>query len=187
MLKAYPISFIIFIILKISFGKNEFNLLSEPEDFEEINIEQEIEQEYVIKGNTSYIFTIVNEDYLYSFTALVENIFYIKKQDETFEVKPNETFFEKRDKIYVNPLKNLNDTKIKISPYHIYYELNSFETINKNQYFFIKTENKSIAYFDSFDKNSKIYLSESRQKPVLKEDIRINGNLEKLNQIQFIS
>ena len=61
-------------------------------------------------------------------------------------------------------MKNLSETKIKISPYYIHKEFNSFETLNENQYFFIKSENKSIAYFDSFDRNSKVFISKSRQK-----------------------
>ena len=82
--------------------------------------------------------------------------------------------------MYVNHLKDLHDTAIKISPLPLYNELNSFETINDNQYFFIKSENDSIVYFDSFDKNSKVYISESRQKKIFENDIRINGKFHKI-------
>ena len=85
-------------------------------------------------------------------------------------------------------MKNLSETKIKISPVPLYTELNSFETINEDQYFFIKAENSSIAYFDSFDMNSKVYISKSPKKEILKDDIRINGKFHKIKSgtIYFI-
>ena len=180
MLKSLAPFFIIISLLQIIFPKEEKGLISQSEDFEEIDIDLEIEQEYLIKSNTSYIFKITNENYVYSFTALFDNIFYIKTENDIYEVRPNETFFENGEKIYVNHLKNLNDTKIIVSPFYIYNELNSFETINENQYFFIKAENKSIAYFDSFDQNSKVYISESRQKQVFEDDMRINGKFKEI-------
>ena len=181
--------FLIFICLfKIDILKQEFGFLSENEDLEEITINGEIEQEFTIKGNISYIFTIMNEKYFYCFTSWLENIFFIKNENNTFEVRLNETFFENGEKIYVNHLKNLNDTKIKISPFNIYNELNSIETIKENQYFFIKSKYKSIAYFDSFDKNSRIYLSKSRIKQILPEDQRISGKFKEIepNSIYLI-
>ena len=180
MIKICAIIFIIGSILPISLSKEEFDLLKENEDFEEIIIDGENELEYGIKEGKSYVFTITNENHFYCFTALKENIFFVKNQNDTYIERPNETFFETGEKIYVNHLKNLNDTKIKISPINIYTELNSFETINENQYFFIKSDDKAIAYFDSFDKNSKIYISESRQKAVLEDDKRINGKFQEI-------
>ena len=175
--------FTVILIFKISVSKKLFDLKNEGEKLIEINIEIniEIEKEYDIKPNESYTFIINNDKYLYSFSSLLDNIFLIKNQDDTFEVMPNETFFEKGEKIYVNTsLKET--TKIKISPSPIYNKLNSFETINENQYFFIKSEKKSIAYFDSFDRNSKVYISESRQKKIVDDDNRINSKFVEIEE-----
>ena len=174
-MRKFYILLIIGSLLQIVNLKEEFELFRENEDFEEVNINGENELEYEIKKDKSYIFNITNESHFYCFSALIENIFFIKKENDEYINRPNETFFEPGEIIYVNHLKNLNDTKIKISPINIYTELNSFETINENKYFVIKAKNKSIAYFDSFDRNSKIYLSESRQKAILESDKRING------------
>ena len=165
--------FTIILIFKIRESKKLFQLQNEAENLIEINIEKE--KEYDIKPNTPYAFIISNDKYLYCFSSLLDNIFYIKNQENnTFEVRPNETFFEKGEKIYVNASYK-ETTKIKISPTPIYNELNSFETINENQYFFIKSEKNSIAYFDSFDQNSKVYISEFRQKKIFDDDKRINS------------
>ena len=101
MLKSLAPFFIIISLLQIIFPKEEKGLISQSEDFEEIDIDLEIEQEYLIKSNTSYIFKITNENYVYSFTALFDNIFYIKTENDIYEVRPNETFFENGEKIYV--------------------------------------------------------------------------------------
>ena len=177
------IAFIIFLLLKISFSKKLLEVLNEEKDIKEIFIEEEEEIEYEVKSGESYIFIITNENNFYSFASLIDNIFYKKnEQNNAYELKPNETFFEKGEKICVNISKDLPDTKIKISPAPIYTELNIFETINENQYFFIKSENKSIAYFDSFDKNSKVFISESRQKAIVEEDKRINSKFYEIEQ-----
>ena len=163
------------IILIINIIKSKKLLISQNEEEKLIDINIEIEREYDINPNTSYTFIINNDKYLYSFSSLLDNIFFVKNQENnTFEARPNETFFEKGEKIYVNT-SSKEAIKIKISPAPIYHELNSFETINENQYFFIKSEKNSIAYFDSFDRNSKVYISESRQKKILKDDKRINS------------
>ena len=44
-------------------------------------------------------------------------------------------------------------------PLDSYDQLNTFKIIDKNESFIIKTNITSIAYFDSFDKNSIIYIS----------------------------
>ena len=182
---------IIPLVIQICYSNNLFELKKENEEIiEEITVNETTELIYEILSNTSYIFIIDNENYFYSFSSLYENIFYIKNEDNnTFEVRPNETFFEKGEKIYINNLKNLNETTIiKISPTPIYNELNSFETLKENQYFFIKSEKRSIAYFDSFDMNSKVYISESRQKKVLEDDKRINSKFYEIepNKIYLI-
>ena len=188
-MKLFNIIFILISIFELNILKQEFGLFSENEDFVEIIINGEKSQEFDIKGNISYIFTIINEKYFYCFTSSINNIFYIKNENSTYQERKNDTFFGHGEKIYVNHLKkNFKDTKIKISPFNIYNELNSMETIKENQYFFIKSENKSIAYFDSFDKNSKVYLSKSREKPILPEDQRINGKFQEIapNEIYLI-
>ena len=141
--------FTILLIFKIRESKKLFEPQNEGENLIEINIEKE--KEYDIKPNTPYAFINSNDKYLYCFSSLLDNIFYIKNQENnTFELRPNETFFEKGEKIYVNASYK-ETTKIKLSPTPIYNELNSFETINENQYFFIKSEKNLIAYFDSFE------------------------------------
>ena len=183
MLKLYS-----FILLTSLIIHPSHEYINENQETEEVIIDVEKEMEIIIKENTSYVFNITNENYLYSFSSLIENIFYVKIDEDTYEVRPNETFFRKGDLIYVNQMKNLSETKIKISPVPLYTELNSFETINEDQYFFIKAENSSIAYFDSFDMNSKVYISESPKKEILKDDIRINGKFHKIKSgtIYFI-
>ena len=188
MIKICSIIFIVSFILPIHFSKKEFDILKEDESSEEIIVNGDNELEHKINEGKSYVFTIENENHFYCFTALIDNIFFIKKENDIYEKVPNGTFFGTGEQVYVNHLKNLNDSKIKISPVNIYTELNSFETINENQYFFIKSENKAIAYFDSFDKNSKIYISESRQKAVLENDKRIDGKFQEIepNSIYLI-
>ena len=58
-------------------------------------IDGEKEMEIIIEKNTSYVFNITKDNYLYSFSSLIENIFYLKIDEDTYEVRPNETFFEK--------------------------------------------------------------------------------------------
>ena len=56
-----------------------------------------------------------------------------------------------------------------------YDKLNNFEIISENQSFIIETKVKSIAYFDSFDKNSIIYISTDKNKYINKTDEKITG------------
>ena len=56
-----------------------------------------------------------------------------------------------------------------------YDKLNYFETIDQDQVFRIYTKVKSIAYFDSFDKNTYTYISKRFVDLVFKKDERING------------
>ena len=169
-------------ILNVGYSKEIFNLEKgdKNEEPEEIAITGSTEIDFTVKENISYVFSIEDDEYLYSFTSTEDNIFYIKTKNESYELIPNEIFFARGERVYVNHLKDLHDTAIKISPLPLYNELNSFETINDNQYFFIKSENDSIVYFDSFDKNSKVYISESRKKKIFENDIRINGKFHKI-------
>ena len=170
------------LLLSNAFGKN---LLSDPylkeTDVNDREINEEEELEIVIEDySIIYSFTITNENYFYCFSSDTENIFY-KNRD--YDQIPNESFFKKDDIIYVNPKGPTHDKiNIKITPYPIYKELNSFQTINQNQYFFIRAEEESMAYFDSFDRNSSIYISEEFNKTILNNDTRINGKFYPINK-----
>ena len=62
-------------------------------------------------------------------------------------------------------------------------KLNSIEAIDADQAFKIKTDEDSIAYFDSFDKNSIIYISESYQDFISHQnEKRITGVLYKIEK-----
>ena len=56
-----------------------------------------------------------------------------------------------------------------------YSEFNGFETIYSNQNFIIQTTETSIAYFDTYDKNSVIYISKDKKLFENKKDERITG------------
>ena len=136
-MKLFNIIFILISIFELSTLKQEFVLFSENENFVEIIINGEKAQEFDIKGNISYIFTIANEKYFYCFTSSINNIFYIKNENSTYQERKNDTFFGHGEKIYVNHLKkNFKDTKIKISPFNIYNELNSMEINKRKSIFF---------------------------------------------------
>ena len=149
-----------------------------------ISIDGSKDIEYNLKKDNIYIFEIKDENYLYSFISNTNEIFYTKNEKEEFESRANSTFFENGEKVYANPFSNIsNNIDIKIHPVPLYKNLNSFQTINENQNFFIKSEEKSIAYFGSFDRNSKTYISEISEKKVLNGDyIRINDNFHIIEQ-----
>ena len=178
------------LLLSNTFGKN---LLSDPKLKSGVNdrkINEEEELEIVIEDSEIHSYTITNDNYFYCFSSETENIFYKNKGEDDYEQVPNESFFKKDDIIYVNPNNTLAHDKIniKITPYPIYKDLNSFQTINENQYFFIRAEEESLAYFDSFDRNSSIYISEEFNKTILKNDKRINGKFYpiKIDKIYMI-
>ena len=123
------------------------------------SITQTKNMEFKINHNKTYRFTINNEKYLYSFKSETKDVFFIEKENGSFESVSNKTFFTKNDTIYVNlNKKSGKDIKVSISPSPIYNELNSIETIKENQYFFIESDKESILYLDSFDRNSSIYI-----------------------------
>lgn len=164
------------------------NLLSNPILNIEINnrdINEETEFKIEISDSNIHSFTIVNDDYFYCFSSDSKNVFYKIREDNNYDLLANESFFKNGDIIYINPEGKTHDKiNIKITPYPIYRELNSFETINENQYFFLQAEEESIAYFDSFDRNSSIYISEIFNKTILKTDTRINGKFHTTNKGQ---
>ena len=170
------------LLLSNAFGKN---LVSDPivnTEINNINIKEENELEIEISDSAIHSFTILNDNYFYCFSSDTENAFY-KSEDEKYNLVPNESFFGKNDIVYVNPEGKIHGKiNIKITPYPIYTELNSFQTINENQYFFIRAEEESIAYFDSFDRESYAYISETFNKTILKNDERINGKFYTVNK-----
>ena len=61
-----------------------------------------------------------------------------------------------------------------------YSELNCMETIDSSQKFIIETTEVSMAYFDSYDKNSVIYISNNIDSFNKEEDERINGKFYRI-------
>ena len=60
-------------------------------------------------------------------------------------------------------------------PLKSYDELNTFKMIDQNESFIIKTNVTSKAYFDSFDKNSIIYISKNYEDFNSEKDQKITG------------
>ena len=67
-------------------------------------------------------------------------------------------------------------------------KLNNIEIIDKNESFIINTSKSSIAFFDSFDRNSVIYMSTDKDKFLTKKDQRITGEFIQIepNVIYYI-
>lgn len=61
-----------------------------------------------------------------------------------------------------------------------YSELNCMETIDASKKFIIETSEASIAYFDSYDKNSVIYISNNLDSFNNEKDERINGKFYRI-------
>ena len=141
---------------------------------------------YEIEPNYIYKFVIEDQNYLYHFQEDIKDILQIYSKDNSLETSRKNLYFEKGEIIYANYLLNLKETiKIKINSIPIYDKLNSFETINEGQYFSIKSEEDSIAYFDSIDKNSKIFISETEESSKFESIIGDFFTCPK-NQIYFI-
>ena len=176
------ILFIFFFISKIV----SINDFYEPFDYSNENTDNIIEisfddkngMEYNIDPTIPYVFSIENENYRYSFTTNLrdKNILFFYNATKELEPVPKEYFFKLGEKIYVINNYDLTETiNVKIFALPQYRQLNCFETINENQYFFIEVRERSIAYFDSFDRNSKIYISNNTQKDIKIDDKKING------------
>ena len=162
------------------------NINDIPISFEDKNV-----MEYNIDLANSYTFSIKNENFRYSFSTDLKdkNILFFKNNNNNNEPVSSKIYFGFGEKIYIINNHNLKGSiNIKIFAIPQYSKLNSFETINENQYFFIKTQEDSIAYFDSFDRNSKIYISNNTEKKITSDDKRINGIFYpiKANIIYFI-
>ena len=167
----------------VFFIKNTISLVNFKEQLGNIyaitvSFEDKKVKEYNIDPKNPYIFSIENEDFRYSFSTGLKdkNILFFKNNNNNYEPVSTENYFELGEKIYIINKDNLTESiNIKVSSIPQYSKLNSFETINENQYFFIKTKEDSIAYFDSFDRNSKIYISNNTEKKITSDDIKING------------
>ena len=62
-----------------------------------------------------------------------------------------------------------------VIPSESYEKLKTFKSIIKNESFIIKTKVKSIAYLDSFDKKSIIYISKNQEDFLAEKDEKITG------------
>ena len=155
----------------------------------DISFENETELDYNIDNNKKYKFTIINDNFVYSFQTYFNTFIYKLNNNGELKTITNETIFEQGDVIYANYFLNLTiPITIKILSFPIHKEFNIFETIDKNQYFFIKPLEKSVAYFDAFDRNSKIYISENHEKYICEKDEKINGQFKiiEANKTYFI-
>ena len=168
---------ICFLALNGIFGKNL--LSNQIPNQEQVKIEANYEIiELNITDSKIYIINMLNQSYLYCLSSDTKDVFYGKK-DKDYFVLLNDMFFEYGDSIYVNPFGEPHDRiNIKITPYKIHTELNAIETTKESQYFILKTEEDSIAYFDSFDRNSYFYLSNEFIKTIIPKDKRIDGQLK---------
>ena len=164
---------VIALIVNQALGIGNSPVLNE-EKTETIDGSEEIS--YQMQKDNSYIFEIKNENYLYSFASDIDEIFYVKNGEEDYVLMKNASFYGNGEKVYINQSSAISENiKIKISPVPLYTKLNSFQTLNENQNFFIKSEEKSMAYFGSFDRNSKTYISEISEEKTLNENYtRIN-------------
>jgi len=156
-----------------------------------ISFEDKNEMEYILDPKKLYIFSIENENYRYSISTDLKdnNILFFYNNNNNLESVSNVNYFEFGEKIYFINNYNLTESiNIKVYAIPQYSILNGFETINENQYFFIKVKENSIAYFDCFDRNSKIYISNNTEKRITIDDEKINGKfiLIKPNITYFI-
>jgi hypothetical protein len=119
------------------------NINDIPISFEDKNV-----MEYNIDLANSYTFSIKNENFRYSFSTNLKdkNILFFKNNNNNNEPVSSKIYFGFGEKIYIINNHNLKGSiNIKIFAIPQYSKLNSFETINENQYFFIKTQEDSIA------------------------------------------
>ena len=173
----------IFFLIKCIISINYFNKYSSYsneniDNIYDISFENKNEMEFNIDPKMSYIFSIKNENYRYSFETNLsdKNILFFYNINNKLEPVSNRNYFKLGEKIYFINKYNLTETiVIKIFAIQQYSQLNCFETINESQYFFIEVKERSIAYFDSFDRNSKIYISNNTEKKITIDDKKING------------
>ena len=157
--------FVLIFVFSLISGIN--TLKNEPSEIIEISLITEKDIEYEIDSNSIYRFVIENENYLYRFDEKLKDILKIYNKDNILET-PKKRYFEKGEVVYINYLSNLNKKiEVKINAIPLYDKLNSLETINEDKYFSIKSGEESIAYFDSVDKNSKIFISDNEESEIM--------------------
>ena len=152
----FDLIFFLYLISKVS------PLKSLNDEIIPISIISEQDIEFVVEPNQIYKLVIENQNYIYHFDEKVKDILEINNKENNLESDRKNLYFEKGDIIIINRLQNLKDTfKFIISSIPLYDKLNSFETLYEDKIFSIKSEEESIAYFDSPDKNTKIFISEN--------------------------
>ena len=83
----------------------------------EITINEENKNDYIIEPNNSYIFTIENEKYLYYFYSELDPFIYVFNENHILEAVKNGTVFKNKEKIYLNYFVNITEnTTITIKP-----------------------------------------------------------------------
>jgi hypothetical protein len=138
-----------------------FTLDNELSEFIEISINEE-DFEYDIDPKKKYKFNIENNNYLYTIPSDLKTYIYIDNENNKLKSTTGKNYFKKGDSFYVNYLLNLNkNIKFKTSSLVLYDTLNEVGPISSNKEFSIKSSEESIAYFDSFDRNSKVFISKN--------------------------
>ena len=138
-----------------------FTLDNELSEFIEISINEE-DFEYDIDPKKKYKFNIENNNYLYTIPTDLKTYIYIDNENNKLKSTTGKNYFKKGDSFYVNYLLNLNkNIKFKTSSLVLYDTLNEVGPISSNKEFSIKSSEESIAYFDSFDRNSKVFISKN--------------------------
>ena len=136
-----------------------FTLDNELSEFIEISINEK-DFEYDIDPKKKYKFNIENKNYLYSIPSDFKTYIYVENENNKLRSTTGNYYFEKGDSFYVNYLLNLNkNIKFKTSSLLLYDTLNEVGSISSNKEFSIKSAEESIVYFDSFDRNSKVFIS----------------------------
>ena len=165
----------------------------EKEYFEKIEITENItDQYYDIITDNIYLFQIVNENYFYYFRIQDgDNIlFYVYDEKTNIKNITNQNrYFISGDKIYVKfTSENKDKTTILINYLNNYDKINSFETIKNGENFIIKTSVDSLAYFDSVENNSIIYISKDYKDFKFGNEEKITGKFYniKANEVYFV-
>ena len=156
----------IFLLVFFFYFLNEINTLNrESSEIIEISLINGEDLEIEIEPGKIYKFVVKNENYLYRFENELKDFLVIYNKNNILESERENLLFQKDEIIYINYFLNLNyKIKCKIIVTFIYDKLNSITTYNSYTYFTLKSTEESIAYFDSVDKNAKIFISPNDEK-----------------------
>ena len=140
------------------------NLITESFNLTEIYLNGAKDLEFVIFPNIIYKFTIENEKNVNRFPKRDDIVYdYNNKASNNFLQVNDSLYFAKGSVIFAKYSSNLKHTnKIKISSIPLYSELNSLETINENQKFYIMSNEESYLYLDSIENNCKINITDEK-------------------------